>query len=189
MTENFPKLRVTVFGGSSPKPGEPAYQEALQLGKLLGAAGYAVLTGGYMGTMEAVSRGASESGGHVIGVTCDEIQAWRPAKPNSWVQEEHRCATLRERLYALIDGCEAAIALPGGVGTLAEIAAMWSQMQISPAQARPLILVGSGWEIVVMDFTANLGDYVSEKTRSMVAFAPDAPAAFELLLILTSNIH
>ena len=111
--------RVTVFGGSTPRAGEPAYEEALQLGRLLGQKGCVVLTGGYIGTMEAVSRGAAENSGHVIGVTCDEIETWRQVGPNKWVQEELRFATLRERLYALIENCDAAIALPGGIGTLA----------------------------------------------------------------------
>ena len=61
---------VTIFGGSEPHAGEPAYEEARRLGELLAAAGFTVLTGGYIGTMEAVSRGANETGGHVIGITC-----------------------------------------------------------------------------------------------------------------------
>ena len=47
--------RVTVFGGSQPKPGDPVYQDALHLGKLIAQAGYTLLTGGYIGTMEALS--------------------------------------------------------------------------------------------------------------------------------------
>ena len=70
-------MRISVFGGSSPKPGDLAYEQAYYLGKLIGEAGYTVLTGGYIGTMEAVSRGAAEAGGHVIGVTCDQIENWR----------------------------------------------------------------------------------------------------------------
>ena len=62
-------MNVTVFGGAQPKEGTPAYEEARELGSLLAQRKHAVLTGGYMGTMEAVSRGASEAGGHVIGVT------------------------------------------------------------------------------------------------------------------------
>jgi len=77
-------LKVTVFGGS--RPDEAGYQQALQLGRLLGQAGYAVLTGGYIGTMEAVSRGAAEAGGHVIGVTCEDIEQWRKVNPNRWVK-------------------------------------------------------------------------------------------------------
>jgi predicted Rossmann-fold nucleotide-binding protein len=78
--------RVSVFGGSSSKPGDIDYENACKLGKYLGDAGYIVLTGGYIGTMEAVSRGVVENGGHTIGVTCDEIERWRPVGPNSWVQ-------------------------------------------------------------------------------------------------------
>ena len=57
------RIRVTVFGGSNPIPGDPNYEDALKLGKFLGASGYAVLTGGYIGTMEAVSKGTAQGGG------------------------------------------------------------------------------------------------------------------------------
>jgi uncharacterized protein (TIGR00730 family) len=182
-------LRVTVFGGSHPKPGEPAYEQALQLGRLIGSAGYAVLTGGYIGTMEAVSRGAAEAGGHVIGVTCDEIESWRPGKANSWVQEELRYPSLQQRLYALIEECDAAIALPGGVGTLAEITTMWSQMQVLATRPRPLILIGVGWQTMMTDFYAALGDYVPEKSRSLITFAPNVNRAFTALQSLLSTHH
>ena len=174
-------LRVTVFGGSLPKPGEPAYQTAYELGKLLGAAGCAVLTGGYIGTMEAVSRGASEAGGHVIGVTCEDIEAWRPVMPNAWIQEERRFPTLRDRLDALVDGCDAAIALPGGVGTLTEITLMWTQMQIDAIPVRPLILVGEGWQATLEVMFSTLGEYIQKKHRTLLSFAPDVRAAFDIL--------
>src|SRR4030067_2108172 len=119
------KTRITVFGGSQPKPGEPVYQDALHLGKLLAQQGYILLNGGYIGTMEALSRGAAEAGGHVIGVTCDQIAAWRPVKANSWVTEEWHYTSLRERIFALIENSEAFIALPGGGGRLAEVALTW----------------------------------------------------------------
>ena len=139
-------MRISVFGGSSPKPQEPAYQEAYILGQLIGKAGHTVLTGGYIGTMEAVSRGAAEAGGHVIGVTCDEIESWRSVGPNPWVKEEIRIPTLRERVDKLISACDAAFALPGGVGTLVEIAVMWNMIQTQAITPRPLILIGQGWK-------------------------------------------
>ena len=114
-------MRVSVFGGTHTRPGEKDYDEAVRLGRLLGERGCTVITGGYIGVMEAVSRGAAEAGAHVIGVTCDEIERFRPGKPNAWVKEEQRFPDLVQRLNALIEGCDAAIALPGGVGTLAEI--------------------------------------------------------------------
>jgi len=112
------ELRITVFGGSKPKYGEAAYRDTHTLGFLLTEAGYSVQTGRYIGTMEAVSRGAARGGGHVISITCDEIEAWRPVRPNPWVVEEVQYPTLKMRLYALIETCDAAIALPGGIGIL-----------------------------------------------------------------------
>jgi hypothetical protein len=174
-------VRVTVFGGSEPRPGEPAYEEAYSLGRLIGHKGYIVLTGGYVGTMEAVSRGVAENGGHVIGVTCDEIETWRPVRPNAWVQEEMRFPSLRQRLNALIDGCDAAIALPGGIGTLAEVAVMWSTLQTGVSTPRPLILVGSGWKSVMNQFILVFDRYVQPHHYQQLSFAPDVEAAMGFL--------
>ena len=171
---------VTVFGGANPT--EPDYHQALRLGKLLAQAGCSVLTGGYIGTMEAVSRGAAESGGHVIGVTCAEIEAWRKVSANRWVMEERRFPTLRERLYALIDGCQAAIALPGGPGTLAEIALMWNNLLIGAIKPRPLILVGSGWQETFEQLFRSFDPYIPEKQRTWVSFAVDVEAAVRQLV-------
>src|SRR5689334_23846727 len=119
-------MNVTIFGGAQPKEGDAAYEEARELGKQLVQRGHCVLTGGCIGTMEAVSRGAHEAGGHVIGVTCEDIEVWRPIKANAWVKEEIRKKTLIERLHTLIHESDAAFALPGGPGTLTEISVMWN---------------------------------------------------------------
>jgi uncharacterized protein (TIGR00730 family) len=173
---------ITVFGGSLPKAGSPAYKEAQELGKLLAESGFAVQTGGYIGTMEAVSRGASKAGGHVIGVTCDEIEAWRPVAPNRWIIQEKRCTTLRERLFVLIDECDGAIALPGGIGTLAEITLAWSHLQIHPGDTRPLILLGQGWQETLTTFITQLGDYVPNADQKRVLTAPDLSSVLDILL-------
>jgi uncharacterized protein (TIGR00730 family) len=164
---------ISVFGGSQPKPGSTAYLEAQELGRLLANEGYAVQTGGYIGTMEAISRGASEAGGHVIGVTCDEIENWRPVGPNPWIKEEKRCQTLRERLFVLIDDCDGAIALPGGIGTLAEIGLTMAQFQISPDNLRPLILVGNGWEAVFREFFERQANYIPAGDQNRTILVPD----------------
>jgi uncharacterized protein (TIGR00730 family) len=172
---------ISVFGGSAPKPGTPPYQEAYHLGELLGGAGLTVMTGGYTGTMEAASRGASEAGGHVIGVTSDEIEVWRPIGPNAWVAEEWRCQTLNERLNTLVEKCDAAIALPGGIGTLLEIALTWNQLVIEILDPKPMILVGGSWQTVMETFIVELGDYVGIDDRQFLAYAPDPESALELL--------
>jgi uncharacterized protein (TIGR00730 family) len=176
-------MKVSVFGGSQPKPGDAAYDEALRLGKLLAEAGFTVLTGGYIGTMEAVSRGAAEAGGHVIGVTCDQIEAWRPVAPNAWVMEEMRLETMRQRLFGLIEECEAALALPGGIGTLAEISVMWSHLQTGAIPPRPLILIGEGWENTIETFYLKLDEYITETDRNWLEFAIDVEQAVQLLQV------
>lgn len=175
---------ITVFGGSLPQPGSESYQKAQKLGKLLAEAGFAVQTGGYIGTMEAVSRGASEAGGHVIGVTCDEIESWRPVAPNQWVMEQKRCTRLRQRLYRLIDECEAAIALPGGLGTLAEIALAWSELQINPEKPKPLLIIGSGWEETFGTFKTELGEYIPAVDQNRITSVPDVESAAAVLIEL-----
>jgi uncharacterized protein (TIGR00730 family) len=174
-------MKISVFGGASPKPGSDAYQEAYQLGKLLAEAGFAVLTGGYVGTMEATSRGASEAGGHVIGVTCEEIESFRPGGANAWVAEEWRRNTLRDRIDTLIESCDAAIALPGGIGTLAELCMTWNQLVISAIEPKPLILMGSGWQKTIETMYTELGDYVSNEAREFVSFAANPKEALAIL--------
>ncbi len=174
-------MNVTVFGGSYPKEGSPAYLEGYQLGQLLAGSGHTVLTGGYIGTMEAVSRGANEAGGHVIGVTCQEIDHWRNSGANAWVIEERKMQTLRQRLDGLIDGCDAAIALPGGPGTLTEISLMWNLMIVDAIPRKPLILVGEGWKRMMDQAYADLSDYFRENQRNLLKFSPDVQSAVKQL--------
>jgi len=174
-------MNITVFGGSQPREGSPAYAEAYLIGKLLAEAGHVVLTGGYIGTMEAVSRGAYETGGHVIGVTCAEIEHWRNIGVNAWVKEERKFDTLRHRLDGLINGCDAAIALPGGPGTLTEIALMWNLMIVDAIHRRPLILVGHGWQSMFDQAYKELDHYFAANQRALIQFSPDVQTAVQLL--------
>ena len=179
--EHGNNMKISVFGGSQPKEGDSSYQEAYALGKLLAETGHIVMTGGYIGTMEAVSRGASEAGGHVIGVTCEEIENWRPVKANDWVKEECRRDTLIERLQVLVEECDAGIALPGGPGTLTEISLMWNQMIVESIHRRPLILVGNGWQSVFDQFYTQLDVYIAEKQRKLVQFAKNVETAVKII--------
>jgi hypothetical protein len=174
-------MNVTVFGGSHPKPGSPAYLEACDLGKLLAQAGHVVLTGGYVGTMEAVSKGASEAGGHVVGVTCDEIERWRGVKANPWVKEERHFVTMQERLNELVLACDAAVALPGGPGTLTEIALTWNLMIVDSIPRKSLILVGPGWKAVFSEMFRSLGEVTPAHQRVLLQFAPTVHTAVKLL--------
>src|SRR6185503_8247449 len=175
------RMRISVFGSSQSREGDTAYSEAIGLGRLLAERGHTVLTGGYIGTMEAVSRGAKEAGGHVIGVTCEDIETWRKVKANAWVMEEIKKKTLEERLHALIHESEAALALPGGPGTLTEISLMWNLMIVESLHRRPLILIGDGWQSVFDQFFRGLDPYVPAHQREILSFAKDVQTAVKRL--------
>jgi hypothetical protein len=161
--------------------GSAAYEEARRLGRSLAERGHTVLTGGYMGTMEAASRGAHEAGGHVIGVTCQDIEAWRNTRHNRWVQEERRKTTLFERLQGLIEECDAAIALGGGAGTLVEVSLMWNLMIVESLPRRPLILVGRGWQSVLDRFFEEFHSYLTSHQLGLLSYAKDAHTAVTML--------
>jgi uncharacterized protein (TIGR00730 family) len=174
-------MKITVFGGAQPKEGTAAYEEARELGRMLAERGHVVSTGGYYGTMEAVSRGASEAGGHVIGVTCQDIEDWRGSKVNAWVKEEVKKQTLIERLKFIIESCDAAIALPGGAGTLTEVSLMWNLMIIESLPPRPLTLVGSGWQSTFDQFFKEFESYMPARQQELIYFAKDVKTAVKTL--------
>lgn len=172
---------VSIFGGSAPKPGTPAYEEARALGAALARAGWTVATGGYTGVMEAASRGACEAGGHVIGVTCSLIEEWKGLRANEWVIEEKRFATLRERLGHLVEFCDAAVALPGGIGTLSEVALTWSLLQTGEIKRKPLITVGLLWSSTLSAFLQHSGDYLRAGDDKLLVMARDVDDAVRAL--------
>jgi uncharacterized protein (TIGR00730 family) len=174
-------MKVAVFGGAGARPQDDSYRQALELGAGLAKAGHAVMTGGYIGIMEAASKGAAEAGGHVIGVTCDEIESFRPIKPNPWVKEEWRFVTLADRLMNLVNRCDAAVAMPGGVGTLAEISILWNQILINAIPPKPLILLGEGWRVTMDTFLTSQGGLVAAHDRDLIQFAPDVHSALQIL--------
>ena len=171
---------ISVFGSSAPQPDSPAYEEARAVGRLLAEANCAVATGGYSGTMSAVSQGAAEAGGHVIGVTSDQIEQFRPLGPNGWVMEEIRYATLQDRLLHLVQQNAGMIVLPGGIGTLSEMALAWSFMQVGEIGTRPLVLLGSTWRETIMTF--NEMGVIRKDHLALLHFAESAAAAVSFVV-------
>jgi hypothetical protein len=141
---------ITIFGSSLPQAGSGAYEDARRLGRLLAERGFAVCNGGYGGLMAASARGAREAGGHTIGVTCS---VWS-GQANPWIVEEVRVPSFMDRLLTLIERGDAYVVLPGGTGTLAELALVWEMMNKS-ALARtvggrkPLLVMAPYWQPVI----------------------------------------
>lgn len=160
---------ISVFGSSAPRPGSPAYEQARTLGRLLADAGFAVATGGYVGTMEATSQGANEAGGHVIGVGSAQIERFRPGGLNRWVAEEIRYERLQERVLHLVRYNDGIIVLPGGIGTLSELSLAWSFLQVGEMEPRPLVLVGEIWRETMQALLRS--EYVQEPHAGLLHFA------------------
>ena len=173
---------VSVFGGSAPRPESAAYLEAMDMGRRLAEAGYTVATGGYRGVMEAASRGAAEAGGHVIGVTCGLLENWREGlAANPWVKEEIKFASLRERLHHLVEFCDAAIAMGGGIGTLSEVALAWSLIQTGEIKPKPLVVVGPLWRDSLGIFLDRADGYIHDHDKALLKFAGSVDEVLKVL--------
>ncbi len=169
---------VTVFGSNAPKEGEADYEQARNLGRQLARSGYVVATGGYFGTMEATSRGAKEAGGHVIGVTASVFDDLR-LKANPYIDEEIKFPTLFQRLHHLVTFADAWVALPGGIGTLSEVALTWSLMQVGEKTRQPFVVVGSMWRDLLENFSKN--GYVKEQYHALIKYADEVESVMDLL--------
>ncbi len=170
---------ISVFGSGAPKPGSADYELSRHMGQMLAEAGFAVQTGGYGGVMAAASQGAAEAGGAVIGVTCAQIERYRPMPPNEWVTTEIKHETLRERLAYLVEHNDGVVVMPGGIGTLSELSLSWSLVQVGEISPRPIIAVGGLWARVVHSFVTP--EYVSADTVARVQLAKTPAEAVSLL--------
>ncbi len=145
---------ISVFGSSQVRPGDQVYADAETIGRGLAQAGYAVMSGGYHGVMEAVSKGAREAGGYVIGVTTDQIGSRFAVQPNVWLSETHHYALLRDRLLHMVERADGYLAMPGGVGTLHEISEAWELLRIGGLPRRPFVVYGEMWKMLVKELLA-----------------------------------
>lgn len=167
---------VAVFGSAAFAPESPACRIASALGGGIARCGWVLACGGYGGAMEAASRGAAEAGGRTIGVTCETLsRAGR--RTNRWIREEIRLPTARERLLTLCRMGDAAVALDGGIGTLAEIAFFASQIQTGELSPRPLVLLGTVWQDSLPAFFRSAGKYLTGADRSLFTFCPSVDTA------------
>jgi len=170
---------ISVFGSSRPEPSSQAYKDAYAVGKLLAEAGYGIISGGYAGTMAGASQGASEAGGHVIGVTSSQIETYRPIPPNQWVKEEICQDLLRDRVMYLVMNNDGMIVLPGGIGTLSEMALAWSLMQVDDIPKRPFVLLGAIWQQTLETFFD--ANYIKTMDFDLLQFADTPETAVHMV--------
>ncbi|MDQ3811944.1 MAG: LOG family protein [Chloroflexota bacterium] len=170
---------ITIFGSSRVQRGTPEYQAAEHLGRGLAERGFAVVTGGYSGVMEAVSRGAKQGGGRAIGVTTQVVARQFERTPNEFLDQEIQTAALLERIDRLIELGSAYVVLPGGSGTLAELGVVWNLGFLGALHGKPIVVVGNGWQSVLRTMQHEL--HAVEAELQTLTLVPDVEAALETL--------
>ena len=135
---------VTVFGSARTKQDHPDYELGRKLGAALADAGFAVITGGGPGSMEAVNRGASEAGGYSVGLG---IELPFEQGLNPWVDLGVNFRYFFARKTMFIKYAQAFICLPGGFGTLDELFEALTLVQTKKVTKFPVVLFGrSYWQ-------------------------------------------
>jgi uncharacterized protein (TIGR00730 family) len=139
---------VCIFG--SYKDLSPAEKsEIVRLGKLLAEKGIEIISGGFGGTMEDISRGAKSAGGKTIGVTFYRWGTPKYRAANKYIDEEIIADNLWERIGIMLDKSDAFIVFPGGTGTLLELAAVMEHINKGLIDPKPIIAIGEFWKPVL----------------------------------------
>lgn len=164
---NLPKA-VTVFGSARVTPGHPYYDIGRELGRLIAEAGYATITGGGPGLMEAPNRGANENGGLSIGLG---IELPMEQGLNTWVDLGLNFRYFFVRKTMFLKYSQAYICLPGGFGTLDELFEALVMVQTEKIQRFPIILIGS-------QFWGGLVEWIRTRLVSEGMISPEDPDLF-----------
>src|ERR687893_1149914 len=167
---------VTIFGGAKCAEDSEEYAQARRVGQLLAEGGFTICTGGYLGVMEAASRGAHERGGRVLGVTMNQFKS----EPNRYLTDKVASAHFYERLQNLITRSVGFIAIRGGAGTVTELSLVWNKLQTKVIESRPLVLLGDCWPPIIEAFSRHL--VLGEKDVALLDFAGTAEEAVAIII-------
>ena len=140
---------VSVFGSARTKPGSPEYEQAEALGAALARAGYAVITGGGPGVMEAANRGASQAGGVSVGLG---IELPFEQGINDWVDIGINFRYFFARKTMFVKYADGFVILPGGFGTLDELFEALTLIQTGKIEHFPVVLVGRDYWAGLIDW-------------------------------------
>jgi uncharacterized protein (TIGR00730 family) len=152
---------VTLFGSARTKPGTPLYEQATKVGEVLSKAGYACITGGGPGIMEAVNRGAKPQAGASVGLNI-ELPFEQHANEHLDVSLEFRYFFVRKMMF--VKYAFAFVMFPGGFGTFDELFEVVTLVQTGKIERFPLLLYSREFWGPVMEWTKNTlldGGYIS----------------------------
>lgn len=140
---------ISVFGSARIAPGDPAYAQGEEIGRRLVRAGYAVITGGGPGIMEAANKGAHEAGGVSVGLG---IELPFEQGLNDWVDLGVNFRYFFARKTMFVKYSLGFIVLPGGFGTLDELFEALTLVQTGKVRSFPIVLVGRSYWTPLLDW-------------------------------------
>ena len=155
--EGFEKLclirpSISIFGSARTAPEDPWYGKAEQIARLLSDAGFSVVSGGGPGIMEAANKGAQAGKSPSIGVN---IELPREQKPNPYQDISLHFRHFFARKVMFVKYASAYVVLPGGFGTLDELAEILTLVQTGKTRRIPIVLVGSEFWAALIDWFRN----------------------------------
>lgn len=153
---------VCVFGSARTKPGNPEYDQARRVGGSIARRGYAVITGGGPGTMEAANRGAKDEEGLSVGLNI-ELPHEQSANPYLDIGKEFHYFFARKLMFVRYSW--SFVIFPGGFGTLDEMFEVLTLIQTNKARPHRIVLAGS-------DFWQGLIDWIAERLAGEGRISP-----------------
>jgi uncharacterized protein (TIGR00730 family) len=173
---------ASVFGSARTSVDDPVYALGVQVGRLLAEAGYAVITGGGPGTMEAANKGACEGGGVSIGLG---IELPFEQGLNQYVDLGVNFRYFFARKTMFVKYAEGFIVLPGGFGTLDELFEALTLVQTTKVTSFPIVLVGKDYWSGLLDWlrTSALGyGAINEKDVELLQLTDDPAEAVRIIV-------
>ncbi|HKV67050.1 MAG TPA: TIGR00730 family Rossman fold protein [Gaiellales bacterium] len=173
--DRIPRPAATVFGSARTGRGTPEYEQARACGRALAEAGFAVVTGGGPGVMEAANRGAREGGGFSVGFN---VELPHEQEPNPYVDLAAAFRHFYARKVMLVKAAEGFILFPGGFGTLDELFESLTLIQTDKVREFPVSLIGT-------EYWRGLLDWIAAHPLAEQKIAPEDLN----LLQLTDDVH
>jgi uncharacterized protein (TIGR00730 family) len=172
---------VTVFGSARSVPGDPMYELSRTIGRKLAEAGYAVITGGGPGSMEAANRGCREGGGLSVG--CN-VELPHEQALNDYVDLGVEFRYFFARKVMFVKYADGFVILPGGFGTLDELFESLTLIQTGKVRDFPVILVGSSYWKGLLDWVnGSLLEHgaIAERDLSLLQVTDDPDEVVRIL--------
>jgi len=173
---------IAVFGSARTHPGDTTYEQAEQTGRALVEAGFAVITGGGRGSMEAANKGASEAGGVSVGLGIE--LPWESGL-NDWVDVGVNFRYFFARKTMFVKYSQGFVVLPGGLGTLDELFEALTLVQTQKVTSFPLVLIGTDYWQGMIDWLrdrALVHGTISQSDVDMLQLTDDLDHAVHLMV-------